>query len=198
MVKFCRVVICAAVIGAGPCAPLSLFAQGAQGSGNGSVTAPTIGSAVLVMDLRAALNESEAGSALFADHREKLMALSDEFNLIQTELVAEEQKLRDLRATTDPKEFRSLAEAFDQKSTKTRKLYADRRETLIEELQQKTDRLAIVFSNLAGQIMEERGASVVLMKNQAVVSSVTVDITEDVLRRANASSRAILFPDEGQ
>ena len=109
--------------------------------------------------------------------------------MLQTELIAEEQALRDARMTTDPEEFKILAEAFDLKSTKARKLYTDRREALLRTFQQEMDQLALVFSNVAGQIMEERGASVVLLKNQTVVSSISVDITVDVLRRVDAQAR---------
>ena len=82
------------------------------------------------MDLQAALNQSETGSRLFMEQRASLAALNDEFNVLQTELIAEEQALRDARMTTDPEEFKILAEAFDLKSTKARKLYTDRREAL--------------------------------------------------------------------
>ena len=158
-------------------------------SSDGGQSAKVPSGAVLVMDLQAALNQSETGSRLFMEQRSSLAALNDEFNVLQTELIAEEQALRDTRTTTDPEEFKILAEAFDLKSTKARKLYTDRREALLRTFQQEMDQLALVFSNVAGQIMEERGASVVLLKNQTVVSSISVDITVDVLRRVDAQAR---------
>jgi Skp family chaperone for outer membrane proteins len=48
-----------------------------------------------------------------------------------------------------------------------------------------TDRLARILSQYAGEVMEEKGAAVVLMKNQVIVSSNAIDITSRVMERAN-------------
>jgi len=84
-----------------------------------------------------------------------------------------------------PGEFLKLARAFDEKSTETRELYRSRKRKIDEILSADTDRLALLLSQVAGAVMEEKGAMLVMMKNQVIVSSNKIDITSIVMERAN-------------
>ena len=140
---------------------------------------------ILVLDIRKVLTESRAGQFILDRYKEQIIALNNEFNNLQTQLIAEEQELRDLRQTMDVDEFVKLAEAFDKKSTQTREEYRARKQSIDDRLNEYTDRLARVLSQYAGEVMEEKGASLVLMKNQVIVSSNAIDITSVVMERAN-------------
>ena len=142
---------------------------------------------VLVLDLRKALNESVAGRALINNYRGKVINLNNEFNAIEAQLVAEEQDLSKMRRNMEAIEFIKLAEVFDTKSSKTRELYRTRKQSLETNLSEDTDRLGLVLSQIAGAIMEEKGALMVMMKNQVIVSSNQIDITSIVMDRANKS-----------
>lgn len=142
-------------------------------------------SQVLVLDIRRALNESNAGQLILENYKAAIIALNNEFNILQTQLIAEEQELRDLRSSMEVSEFVKLAEAFDQKSTQAREEYRLRKQAIDDELNENTDRLARILSQYAGEVMEEKGAAVVLMKNQVIVSSNAIDITSGVMERAN-------------
>ncbi|MGA0300792.1 MAG: OmpH family outer membrane protein [Paracoccaceae bacterium] len=142
-------------------------------------------SQVLVLDIRRALNESNAGQLILEKYKAAIIALNNEFNILQTQLIAEEQELRDLRSSMEVSEFVKLAEAFDQKSTQAREEYRLRKQAIDDELNENTDRLARILSQYAGEVMEEKGAAVVLMKNQVIVSSNAIDITSGVMERAN-------------
>ena len=142
---------------------------------------------VLVLDLRKALNESVAGRALINNYRGKVINLNNEFNAIEAQLVAEEQNLSEMRRTMEAIKFIKLAEVFDAKSSKTRELYRTRKQRLETNLSEDTDRLGLVLSQIAGAIMEEKGALMVMMKNQVIVSSNQIDITSIVMDRANKS-----------
>ena len=142
-------------------------------------------SQVLVLDIRRALNESNAGQLILEKYKAAIIALNNEFNILQTQLIAEEQELRDLRSSMEVSEFVKLAESFDQKSTQTREEYRLRKQAIDDELNENTDRLARILSQYAGEVMEEKGATVVLMKNQVIVSSNAIDITSGVMERAN-------------
>jgi len=142
-------------------------------------------SQVLVLDIRRALNESNAGQLILEKYKAAIIALNNEFNILQTQLIAEEQELRDLRSSMEVSEFVKLAEAFDQKSTQAREEYRLRKQAIDDELNENTDRLARILSQYAGEVMEEKGATVVLMKNQVIVSSNAIDITSGVMERAN-------------
>ena len=54
-----------------------------------------------------------------------------------------------------------------------------------DNLNKETERLALVLSQIAGTVMEEKGALLVMMKNQVIVSSNKIDITSEVMDRAN-------------
>ena len=140
---------------------------------------------VLVLDIRKVLTESSAGQFILDRYKNELTALNNEFNILQTQLIAEEQNLRDLRPTMDVDPFVKLAEAFDKKSTQTREEYRARKQSIDDRLNEYTDRLARILSQYAGEVMEEKGASLVLMKNQVIVSSNAIDITFVVMERAN-------------
>ena len=142
-------------------------------------------SQVLVLDIRRALNESNAGQLILEKYKAAIIALNNEFNILQTQLIAEEQELRDLRSSMEVSEFVKLAESFDQKSTQAREEYRLRKQAIDDELNENTDRLARILSQYAGEVMEEKGATVVLMKNQVIVSSNAIDITSGVMERAN-------------
>ena len=142
-------------------------------------------SQVLVLDIRRALNESNAGQLILEKYKAAIIALNNEFNILQTQLIAEEQELRDLRSSMEVREFVKLAESFDQKSTQAREEYRLRKQAIDDELNENTDRLARILSQYAGEVMEEKGATVVLMKNQVIVSSNAIDITSGVMERAN-------------
>ena len=140
---------------------------------------------ILVLDIRKALNESSAGQVIFDLYKQELIALNNEFNILQTQLIAEEQELRDIRPTMEVAAFVKLAEAFDAKSTETREEYRARKKSIDDRLSEDTDRLARILSQYGGEVMEEKGASLVLMKNQVIVSSNAIDITFIVMERAN-------------
>lgn len=142
-------------------------------------------SQLLVLDIRRALNESNAGQLILEKYKAAIIALNNEFNILQTQLIAEEQDLRDLRSSMEVSEFVKLAESFDQKSTQAREEYRLRKQAIDDELNENTDRLARILSQYAGEVMEEKGATVVLMKNQVIVSSNAIDITSGVMERAN-------------
>ena len=140
---------------------------------------------ILVLDISKVLTESSAGQLILDRYKEQVIALNNEFNNLQTQLIAEEQELRDVRATMDVDAFVQLAEAFDKKSTETREEYRTRKQSIDDRLNEHTDRLARIMSQYAGEVMEEKGASLVLMKNQVIVSSNAIDITSVVMEKAN-------------
>ena len=140
---------------------------------------------ILVLDIRKVLNESSAGQVILDRYKKEIIALNNEFNILQTQLIAEEQELRDIRPTMEVDAFVKLAEAFDAKSTETREEYRARKKSIDDGLSEDTDRLARILSQYGGEVMEEKGASLVLMKNQVIVSSNAIDITFIVMERAN-------------
>ena len=74
---------------------------------------------ILVLDISKVLTESTAGQLILDRYKEQVIALNNEFNNLQTQLIAEEQELRDVRATMDVDAL-STCGSGDKKSTETR------------------------------------------------------------------------------
>ena len=119
-----------------------------------------------------------------AEERARLVA---ENIRIESELTAEELELAEHRSTLEAAEFQKLADEFDRKVQRIR---ADR-DAQERELQ---TRVRMEWQNfrqnietsLIVEIMQERGAVIVLERSQAIVFSTTIDITEEAIVRLNA------------
>ncbi len=116
-----------------------------------------------------------------AVERSRLVA---ENTRIESELTAEELELTKRRSTLDAAEFQMLADAFDRKVQRIR---ADR-DAQERELQRRAQMEWQSFrqqveTSLIIEIMQERGAVLVMDRNQAIMFSTTIDITEEAITR---------------
>ncbi|WP_175570433.1 OmpH family outer membrane protein [Vannielia litorea] len=105
---------------------------------------------------------------------------------IQEELEAEEAKLTEQRAGMDPAAFRALADAFDERVTAIRA----EQEAKTRSLQRKQERDQQVFNSaivgVVREVVEERGASVVLDSRAILLAATGVDVTDVVRARVDA------------
>ena len=72
---------------------------------------------VLVIDMNKLVGQSSVGQALQAQYEQAKFMLNNEFNNLKTELIAEEQRLSEIRSHTEVADFRQMAKEFDQRST---------------------------------------------------------------------------------
>ena len=122
---------------------------------------------------RRAQNQLEAEGGKIVAENERLTQL----------LSSEEAALTEQRATLPPDEFRSLAEAFDQRATRIRRERAQAVQALNDWAD--ADRDAFVRAALPhmGDLMSERGAVAVLDYRMVFVSLDAIDITEALTER---------------
>lgn len=148
-------------------------------------SAPT----VLVIDQERLLQETQFGIALRGQVSQRAQELAAENRQIEVDLTAEELELTNRRTSMAPDEFRVLADAFD---TKVQAIRA--------EQEQKSDELAVIqdegrqrfFSEvlpIISDILNERGALILIDKRNALLSADTVEITDEAIRRADESLR---------
>ncbi|NNK77342.1 MAG: OmpH family outer membrane protein [Litoreibacter sp.] len=126
------------------------------------------------------------GQRVLKGIEEESLKLAAENRRIEIDLVEEERRLTDERATMDAAEFRALALDFDERVNDIRRAQDGKRDAL----QRKADAERARFFELAFPILlelvEETGALAIL-NNSAVIFSVRqIDITDRAIDRINA------------
>lgn len=161
----------ALLIGAGASAPV--LAQQL-----GQVVSP-----ILTIDRDALFQRSRFGQRVSDDLERESAALSDETRKIEQALEEEEKILTTRRATVSATEFRTLADAFDEKVVQLR---ADRDEAQANFLQRYDSAQRDFFNRIGpvlGRMMQERGAVALLDKRSVLLSISAIDVTEAAIAR---------------
>ena len=159
---------------------------GALLPGAGPANAQSVGvvqSDILVLDPERLFESTLLGQAISAQlqqEREALIALNRQ---LETELEAEELALTEQRDETTPEEFRTLADAFDEKVQKIRQ-DSERR---VREHERNRERAPLDFMRqvepVVVALMREAGASVVMDRRSVLLRDDVVDITEAAIQR---------------
>jgi Skp family chaperone for outer membrane proteins len=148
----------------------------------GPVQAP-----VLTVDSERLLADSLFGVQLDQSVTAEAEALSAENATIEAELEAEELALTELRPSLSPEEFRSRADQFDSKVQEIRAAQAAKaREITNRQTAGKKVFLQRITPVLAA-IARERGALIVLERQQVFLSAESIDITLEAIRRIDSS-----------
>lgn len=138
---------------------------------------------VVVVDFDEVFRTTLYGRRIIAEFQQANQALSNEFERIAEELVAEEKNLSDLRGSTEPSAFKEMALAFDQKSTRLRQEQEDKRVELKLAGDAAQSDVLQQFGPIFVQIMQERNATILLEKKQVVLVIASADITKEAIRR---------------
>lgn len=128
---------------------------------------------------------SDFGKAFNILTKDKSLKLASKTKNTVAELTREELELSELRKTEDPKVFKELAYNFDLKVKEKRSLQE-------QELAQLENSIFVVRENfnkkiepILQEIMIMRGISILLNKNNVLMSSSHADITDDVIELIN-------------
>ncbi|MFK7835596.1 MAG: OmpH family outer membrane protein [Sulfitobacter sp.] len=150
--------------------------QTGAGLGLGSVISP-----VLTIDSERLFLESAFGRRVAAEVEAQGAELQTENRQIETDLEAEEQQLTEVRATLTSEEFRTRANAFDEKVQRIRQAQAAKGRALNEKLDAERE----VFLNAAAPVLErlmrEADAAVILERRSVFVSASAIEITDDAI-----------------
>lgn len=145
---------------------------------------PPIGIAILDQD--ALFLDSEFGRRIQRDLERDRAALAAENRRIETALIEEERALTEQRGTIPPEEFAALAAGFDEKVQRIREEQDRKAQRLQEELDRARQRFLSVVGPVLTDILQRRGAAV-LIDDQAVLISVPgVDITQEAIAAVDA------------
>ncbi len=167
---------CAAVAALALFGPVQLQAQSSQ-----------VQSQILTIESERLFAGSLFGKRTAEEFDRQSSVLASENRAIEEALTAEERELTERRATMTPAEFRTLADAFDEKVQGFRR----EQDAKVLELSQRRDAQRVLFSRAARPILErlmlESGAVVLLERESVLLSSNATDVTDTAIGRIDAA-----------
>lgn len=140
---------------------------------------------VLTIDRERLFSETRLGVRVSRGIEARIAALQAENEQIESELVAEERALTEQRPTLEPEAFRVLADAFDQKVQAIRREQDAKGRELSRARDAARQTFFVEIADVLGQIMEERGATVLLDTAAVFISASSIDITDTAIDRIN-------------
>lgn len=138
---------------------------------------------VLTIEADRLFAATQFGQRLAADLEVRGTRLAAENRRIESELAEEESKLTSLRPSTDPQDFREMADAFDVRVQQVRAQQDDKARTLAALSEQAQRGFLTSIAPILEQMMNERGASVVLDRRAVFLSADASDITAEAIAR---------------
>ena len=142
---------------------------------------------VLVIDVNKLVGLSNIGRAVQGKYERAKYELDNEFEFLKKELIAEELRLSKIRPKTSIAEFRQLAKDFDKRTTEVREAYIERKNNIENILKISRRKILEASVPYLKQILNQNNATVLLRKDQTVLSANGVDITDLAINTINKS-----------
>lgn len=140
---------------------------------------------VLTIDRERLFAETQLGARVSRGIEARIAALQAENEQIENELIEEELDLTGRRPSLTPEEFRALADAFDEKVQAIRREQDGKARELTQARDQARQSFFVEIADVLGQIMEQRGATIILDTSTVFVSANRIDITDVAIQSIN-------------
>ena len=144
-------------------------------------------SPILTIDLDRLFEETRLGARASALVEAEAVALTEENRRIEAELVEEESALTAQRAALPPAEFRALADGFDAKVQRIRAEQDAKTRELAQLREAARQGFLAEIGGILTEIVNERGAVVVLERRDIFISADRIDVTDEAIGRINAA-----------
>lgn len=141
---------------------------------------------ILVLNQDALYAQSAFGQRVQRDLEQAGEALAAENRRIEAQLTAEELDLTEQRATMTPDAFRVLADEFDRRVGDIRNAQDAKAQTLSTQADAARQRFFELAFPILLELVQQRGAAVIVDSRSVLLSSENVDITAEALREVNA------------
>jgi len=164
----------------------ALVGSGALPAHAQQTTAPQL-QAVLTVNQERLFSQSLYGERVVREREVAAAALTAENRKIEAALAAEEKDLTAKRKTMKPSEFRVLADAFDSKVQGIRKAQDGKARALARQQEEEQKIFFGKVIPILTEILKDRQASAILDRRAILVATDAVDITDDALRRIDAT-----------
>lgn len=143
-------------------------------------------SPVLVIESERLFLETEFGQASLRAIEEQARRLASESREIDAQLIEEERALTEARPNLSPEEFRTRADAFDERVLRLRR----ERDEASTRLTRAREEAEIILREAAlpvlAQIVLDRGAVVVFERREVFIVDDSIDITDAAIAGINA------------
>lgn len=150
------------------------------------LTAQSLDSRIYVLNQERLFSQSNFGVRVRDEILARSAALAAENKLLEDELKAEELALTETRPTLSPTEFRTLADAFDEKVESLRTGQAHKSAELNAWAEAEKSRFFEAASPLLVSLAEEIGALAILDRRSVIIAADQLDITGAAIERVNA------------
>jgi Skp family chaperone for outer membrane proteins len=152
-----------------------------------SRTSGDIGSRIAVIDVQAVLRSSKAAVSIQTQ-------IDERRDTYQTEVAEEERALREAeqdlaqrRAALDQSAYEEAARSFQDRVAEVQRKVQARKRGLDEAFARAMNEVRQKMVATVAQVADERGYQVVLFKTQIVIAAKSLDISEEVQARLDAS-----------
>lgn len=149
--------------------------------------AQTTEASIVVVDFGRVLRDSKAAQSIAAQMGQVRSAAQDEFGAIEDELVKTQTELTNERATLPADQFETKWRDFERRLTDAQRAAEARRAAIDAAEQDALGRVRAALIAAINDIAKERGAQIVLDRNDVVVVAPEFDISGDALQRLDAA-----------
>lgn len=162
------------------------LAAAQEASGEEPQTVVVIQSAVLTVDADRMFSDSEYGQRIKQEVDEASLALAAENREIEAGLAEEEQALTTQRPSLSAEEFKTLADAFDEKAQRIRREQTAKANEILSLPERARAQFLRLAQDVLVEIMRERRALAVLHSDTVFLKADVIDITDLAIERLNA------------
>lgn len=156
-------------------------------AGASTATAQRAGSPVLVIDQERLFSESAFGQRIQAEIERRSESLAAENSEIEADLIAEEQRLTELRDETEPEAFQKMAAAFDDKVRRLRRDQDAKARKLARFDETARQRFLSLAAGPLSQLLRDRGAVALFDRRALILSLEAIDVTDAAIARIDAA-----------
>ncbi|WPZ32850.1 OmpH family outer membrane protein [Thalassobaculum sp. OXR-137] len=159
---------------------LALLSGGTQPASAQAASSP-----IAVVDVQGALRSSDAAKEIQTKINERRQAYQRQVSEEEKALRAAEQELQQQRSVLAPEVYQQRLRAFRDRVTGVQKSVQERRRALDQAFTTAMNKVRDVLVSVIAEIADERGAQVVLFKEQIVIAEKSLDFSDEALRRLN-------------
>lgn len=153
---------------------------------------------IAVVDVQMILTDSKAAKNIQSQLKAKRDALQAEFIKLEEKLRSDEKALTEQKAKGDEAAFKAKREAFEKKLLETQTSVQKKKTELERAVVDSTEVLRDALLKVVAEISEAKKFDVVLTRQHVVIADKSLDITDQVLAKLNATLTEVPLKAKGK
>jgi len=149
---------------------------------------PIADQSILVVDRERVLRDSAPGRALAAAIQEQRLALQSASAEVEKAMEAEETEIDQIRDRLTPQQFEERLRDFDQRVRQVRRDSQQALQALHSRVNEARREMEQALNLVLQDILEERGASVLLNAQTVIMAREEIDITGEAIDKFSTTS----------